>query len=662
MAFRNKKKHRFRGGGEFDKLADLAEAEFLIEGRQWRSALSFLYDAAQKYPTDTRFWEMLAEVGSHLRNAPAMQDALSRLVKLRPDDPDAWYHLAHAYGLDEYAALCRRTVREFLDRFPNDDKRTQALTMLDIAERELQATVTGYGFPVDEAGYELLCIHEESQILLRQGHLAEARQKAEYLIGRMQDFVPAYNNLSLIFYADGKVEKAFETAQEVLAKQPENFHALANLVRYSIHLGREEDARQFADRLRLAESHIPVIWAKKLEAFTFVGDDQAVVDTYNKAVKRSMPPDNFGTHLAAYAFYRLGKESEARKLWRKIIKSDADFELAAKNLEEIELPEDKRNIVGMPLNYWIPAPLFDDLQQRTLTLKDGKNFEKNLKKKMTRFLDDHPNLLVLCSIFLKRGDEGLREFAVKMLDWAGTPESHAALKDFALGQNGSEEMRFKAAMALSEANAIPRNVAFWRDGEWRETRLLTFKITGEPVENYPLKPKAQKLLKKGYDATQKQQLDLAEQYYKLAHEANGANHPSIMFNLLTVDRMRGIHANAEATLRKIVADFPDYSFGAISLAKIEVEKGNLEKAKDLVERFYDKEQWHFSEISIWLHFNIELALAENQFDNARMHLNMLRNIDDNPVYDDWEQVITRREMAHKLSTIPSKPTGRKKKK
>lgn len=664
MAFKNKKKQKFRNFGAFEKLDKLEEANFLLEGGQLREALRFLEETIQKYPNEVRFWEMLAFVGNELKDVSVMQKSFAELIRFQPNDADARFGLAYAYGLDNRLALSYRGFREFLERFPGDEKSKEASEMLEIAEKDLRRNLDGFGFPEGDEGLELACLHEEAQILMNRGEFEPAKEKAEKLIGEMPDFVPAYNNLSLILFTDGEALKAFESAQKVLAKQPENFHALANLVRFAIFLGKPDEARNFANRLRLVESDNSDVWIKKIEAFTFAGDDDSVVEVFKEAKNKKgdfAAPENFGKHLAAFAFYRLEKENQARKLWREILEDEPDFEFAQRNLEELNLPKNERNVFALPVNYWIPARYINDLMAETGKIKDGRNFEKNLQKKVAGFFEKNPNILGVLSVLLERGDEAAREFAVKLMDWAGTPESYRVLKDFAFSQNGSDKMRYKAAMTLAQADVISNKVRLWNDGEWREMMLMVFEITGEPMDAYPMKPKAQQMLAKGLETMQKQNLDLAGQYFKMAVEING-DHPSILYNLLTIKQMKGKRADAEDELKELVRRFPDYSFAAISLATFEVKKGNVEAAKKLVERFYDKKKWHFSEIKIWFYFNLEMALEEKHFESARMSLDMLKNFDENLDYEYWDDLILRMALLDKISGIPNKLAGKRKKK
>ncbi len=664
MSFKNKKKQKFKNSGAFGKINDLEEANFLIEDEKYFEALAFLENAVQKYPSDARFWEMLGAVANLLNDVPVMQKAFGKLKQLQPGNADAWFGLAFAYGLDGKIALSFRGFRDFLRKFPTDEKSADAAQMLEMAEKDLRRNLAPFDFPEGDEGIELACLHEESQILMNSHQFEEAKAKAEKVIAAMPDFVSAFNNLSLILFMDGDAEKAVETARKVLEKQPENFHALANLVRFSVFLGKPDEARQFADRLRPIESESPDLWIKKIEAFTFAGDDKAVVEVYKKANKVSefAVPQSFGKHLAAFAFYQIGKEKEARKIWTEILDDDPNFEFAEQNLDELDLPENRRNVFALPISYWIPARYINDFMRETGKIRGGRNFEKNLQKKTAEFFAENPNILHVLSILLERGDEIAKEFAINLMTWAATPEAHAALKDFAFSQKGSDQTRYKAAMKLSEAGLIPMNVRLWNDGEWREMMLMTFEITDEPIDVYPMKPKARQFLRKGLEATQRENLDLAAQYYEMALEANGADHPSLLYNILTVRQMTKKSADFETELREIVRRFPEYSFAAISLARAEVKNGNVEAARALVKKFYEKKKWHFSEIKLWFYFNLEAALEDRHFDSARMSLDMLRNFDENLDYEYWDDLISRMELLAKIADIPSKLLGRKKKK
>lgn len=664
MSFKNKKKQKFRHLGAFEKLDKIEEARFLIEAERWHEAMEFLRETIKSYPTEVRFWQLLAAAASQISDTLTMQEAFGTLKRLTPADTEASLGLAFAYALDDRTALSYRQLQDFLQNSPANEKSDEAARMMDQQEIALLELLARFGFPDGGEGLALACLHEEAQVLLNQRKFEEAKAKASALIERRPEFTPAYNNLSLILFMNGEAERAAETARLVIEKDPVNFHALSNLVRFYVFLGEQEQAREFAERLRTVTGDAPDLWIKKVEAFTFAGDDEAVVEVYRRASRdrKNFEPDSYGKHLAAFGYYQLGKERQARKIWEEILDEDPDFDFALDNLEELELPANERSVFALPARYWIPERYVEELSKETSQIKYGRRFEKNLQKKLAGYFERHPNILHVLSLLLERGDEFAQNFALTFLRGAATAESFAVLKNFALGQKGSDEMRYRAAMALNEAGQLPGKVKLWHDGEWREMMLMTFEITGEPTDIYPMKPKAQQLLRRGLEAMHRKNLDLADDYFHKALEANGVDHPSLLYNILTIRQMKTDRLKADKDLAEIVRRFPDYSFAAISLAISKVRKDEIEAARHLTERFYEKKKWHVSEIKMWFYFNLELALAENHFDSARRSLEMLRNFDENLDEKYWSDLIDQMEFYHKISSIQRRPRRSKAKK
>jgi tetratricopeptide (TPR) repeat protein len=661
MTFKNKKKKRKSSllGGLGMKQEMLLTVEELIEEEKFFAALGFLEDAVQTYPSEFRFWRLLALVGQELDDIGVIQRAFDQMIKLRPSDPDAWLGLAASYLGDGWFALATSGLREFLTRFPEHEGAAESAELLETLEPVEQLKFAQWGFPAADEGLELACMHERAQVLMYRGELDAARQTAETLISRIPEFVPAYNNLSLILFLGGEPEKAADAARAALVTRPENSHALANLVRFLFFLGRQDEAKTFADRLRKLEIIDPDTWTKKIEAFSFACDDQAVVETYELARKRRALDeiDSLCKHLAAFAYYRLGEEKKAKKLWREVVKEDPYLDFAEENLEELTVPEYERDVYGLPLREWIPPQYLNALVEGTERLR-GKKLDAKMRERARRFLEKYPNMLRLMSVLLERSDWESKEFVITFLNWAGTPESYDVLRDFALGQDGSDEIRYKAATVLVDAGAISRKVRFWQNGEWREVALLSFNITNEPVKDYPLKAKAEPLLRKGIEAMRDRKPDLAEQYFKMALANNGKDHPTILYNLLTVEEARGNFAQAERKLREIIDRFPDYRPAVIALARLELKNGRLDEAKELAATLTDKEKWHIGEIIPWLLLNVYLAVEQKQFDSARASLAALRRFDEIHDYEDLARMIMSRELLEKRSGGRSKSAGR----
>ena len=433
------------------------------------------------------------------------------------------------------------------------NKSATFIEAIKATEKELQRIFVEYGLPFDDAGLEIACKHEKVQVLMNQHKFDEAVALARQLLLEKPDFVPALNNLSLILYMNGDVAEALTTAEKVLETKPDNFHALANLVRFSVFLGRENEAREFAELLRKTESANPDLVVKKIEAFSFLGDDEAVVEEYEKSknvINEFEIPQSYAKHLAAFAFYRLGEAKKAEKMWEEIIEENIDFDYSEQNLEQLDLPLHDRDVFGLPLAYWIPPVYLEKLFKATVKIKDGRNFDKNLQKTLAAFFAENPNILKIIPILLDRSDRNAKEFAVKLLDWAETPEALKLLEDFAFSQTGSDQIRYTAAMTLSRLDAVSNHVKMWQGGELKDLILMCFEITDEPTDIYPMKAKAQDFLRRGLEARHNGNLELAEQYFQKALDANGGEHPSLLYNLLAISQTRGTVEDATKELKR----------------------------------------------------------------------------------------------------------------
>ncbi len=139
------------------------------------------------------------------------------------------------------------------------------------------------------------------------------------------------------------------------------------MVHYHSMMGNFEQAKIFANRLKYVESNAVDSWARKAEAAAYLGDDQAILDTFRGAEQAGhlKPPlgDPLLFHLAATAHMRLGDERAARKLWQRALDIAPGFRLAKENLDDL------RNSIGerhtpwfFEQSNWLTPRFVQDLQ------------------------------------------------------------------------------------------------------------------------------------------------------------------------------------------------------------------------------------------------------------------------------------------------------------
>jgi tetratricopeptide (TPR) repeat protein len=676
MGFNLKKKKSIFGFSPAkEKMKLMTRIAKLLDDDEYAEAHPLLDEAVKKYPDERLLWEMYAQVGNELQLTPVMQKAFAKLVQLQPNEPDHWQNLAISYAMGTYPALTARAFKEFARRFPHDSRKDKALEMVKFAEEQIGGMLEAYNIPYDETGKEIAVLHDRVQLYMHHREYEKSIQNAHELLKKAPDFIAPYNNLSLVYFMKGDIENAVKTSQQALEKQPENFHALGNTIRFLAFLGKADEAQNYANRLRTLESKFDDIYTKKIEAFAFLGDDELVAETYKEIEKKKieLKDEGYCKNLAAFSFYQLGNEKKAKKLWEEA--SDDDSDEADENLEELELPVYDRNVFALGLNYWLPHAYTNELLKLTDNIKDDDKFDTNLKRKTNQFFDKYPNIISIFPTILERSNLRAKEFVIRLIKWSENPKALEVLKEFALGKKGSDAIRTNASMTLTELKVLPKTVKLWVKGEQTEVSTRSFFITGESSVDkvYPMDPKAKKIFQKGVVAMQNGNFDLAQEYFKKTAEIQ-ADHPALINNQLFARRMKGEKIDHEKELRDLNSRFPKYLFAAMSLGLLEVMNKNIEAAKKLLAQFDDKEEWHITEFNQYSKLQIEICLAEELFEGARSWFEQMKSFNENfeltkAEEDDFAEIESRiriRELYSKVSSglgkLIGKGKGKKKKK
>jgi tetratricopeptide (TPR) repeat protein len=611
-------------------LERIDQADALIARQHYAKALAILDPLDAKYPDRIEILSSQAVCCFRLGMHERYLGLSLKLHRMLPQEPHGLLALAQAYLLCGRMALARREYQRYLERWPGGADVEHAREALERIEPELDRMLATVGL-VGEDRYELAALHEDSQVLMGQGQMTQARETAEELLRRQPDFIPALNNLSQIYFLDRRTGEAIAAAERVLEIAPQNFHALGNLARYLFLSGRTEEAQRMAERLKSAPSDLPDIWIKKAETFSYLGDDQAVLETFQNAETAGALEDAnpFLYHLTAVAALRLGQEDRARELWKRCLKASPGFELAEANLDDLQKPVGERNGPwAFPLNYLLRREALEEMIKEA-KVKDRRSGEA-LTHALQHYVERHPEITHLIPYLLERGDPIGRDFAVRLAGIIKTPEMLAMLRDFALSQRGTDRLRMQAAQAASQADLLPSGqVRMWMQGEWQEILLLGFEIHGEPEGPF-LPPKVERLVAQGMEDVYYGDGVKGERLLKQALEL-APDHPSILNNLAAAYGIQGKIEESEKLIEEIHQKFPDYFFGRTNLATHYARRGRVDEAEELLKPLLNYKRLHFSEYSALCGAQIELALARKNRQAARSWIQMWEQADpDNP--------------------------------
>ncbi len=616
----------------------LEEADRLMTSKKWGEAEIILLGLYRRYPNHPAVLELLTNLKYDQKDMQGFLLYTYKLSKLTPNDADVRLNLAGAYMMNVYPILALESYRQFVAKYPDHPEINRAHEALEILESTVPDMLRHFEMPGEDA-MQIGTESDRIRMLLETGQTNEAKVVAKKFLQKQPDFAPVINNLSMVEFAEGRVEEAIAAAKHTLSIDPDNFQALANITRFLYLNGQTDEALQYATQLKAATSPMSDIYVKKAEAFAYLGDDEAVLEVFNEAEKANAIEDNaFLYHLAAVAILRQNNEKDAKNYWKKSVKINPNFQLAQNNLVELNMPVGQRHAPWpFPLDNWIARETLIELA-RMMEAAERNRSETAMKRAITRFFDKYPHINACIPMLFDRGDPQGRELAFRIADAAQTPQLLEAMRDFALGRRGPDDMRHQAAQIVSQAGLLPKTVNLWINGEQQELQLIGFEIYDEP-HTYGHNPKVLDLIQQAMDLLYDGNPDKAEELMlqALALEPDA---PDILNNLGAIYGAQKRHKETEEIIHRLYEEHPDYFFGIIGMARIYIKEKQLDNAEELLKPLIQKDRMHISEFKALCISHIQLELARNKPEIANTWLAMWENADpDDPDIDHWNMQI-----------------------
>jgi hypothetical protein len=326
------------------------------------------------------------------------------------------------------------------------------------------------------------------------------------------------------------------------------------------------------------------------------------------------------------AALRLGREDEARRLWKQALKIQRGFDLAKENLDDLRRPVGQRHAPWpFLMTHWMGTRAMEDLESALAGVSPRK--EKAAGAAVRRYFKKHPQVESLLPILLERGDPKGRALAMTLISLAGMPELLEALKTFALGPHGPDQTRIEAANSLCMQGLLPAGeVWVYVKGERQKVLLIGFQVGDESEDREATPPRVTKIAQQATLALYDRDWQRAEQ---LINEglALQPDNLTLLNNLASAYEMQGRNDKAHAMVHEIHQHKPDYLFARVSLARLAIRDGELERAHELLDPLLRRKKLHFSEFNDLCAVLIDLYLAEDNRDAARAWFEMWESVD-----------------------------------
>ncbi len=610
----------------------IRDVQALAARGRTQDAKKLLTHLLSQSPHRVDLWQELLELSAEVQDYSDVERACERLAELEPGNPEHLLNLLGAYIHNIRPMLARETCNTLLTNYPDlsraeDIKKT--LGELDGKTEELLQEIGLSG----EDGVAIAVLHERLQVKMQQGDFQAFHQIVSELLARKPDFVPALNNLSMVQFLEANFAGAIATVEQVLAIDPHNIHALANLIRYLHITGRTAETAEYVDRLKAVDSSRSIAFLKQAEAFSYLGNDQDVLAVVEAATAAGFE-DGLLHHFAGAAAMRLGQVNRAKQHWQRSVALAPYLGIAQENLDDLSRPVGERNApYAFEMYEWLPASVLAGLLER---LPDRVDTSDDEMMALTRnYFQEHPEILRMVPILLERGDAASRDMVIQLAKIVELPELWTIVRDFAFSQWGSDNIRHSAAIAAQKAGLIkPGQVRMWIQGDWRDIYLMSFEITDEPKEQ--LEPRAQKLLERSLTLLRQEKGVEAEKLLKQALETE-PDAPSLHNNLAVAYTMQGREEEAEALIRELHDRYPDYVMACTSLAKMYAQTGDYAQADALIKPLFERTIFHVIEYSAFCDAQITILHAKGEFEGAKAWVKMWRDVTpDHPTLEYWQ--------------------------
>ncbi|NET09623.1 MAG: tetratricopeptide repeat protein [Symploca sp. SIO2B6] len=674
MASRSKSKKKtgttpkVSGFGKKSLKGELQRAIGFLKRGKLEKAHSVLTELDQLYPDNPDVLVEWANYYAAIPNLNQYQGLCERLLKLDTHQPTVMLGLAKSYLAVGSPILALKTFRGFVQQFPHHAEVDEVKQFLKDLEGELETLLSELKVSNDQDGFELASQHELVQCYLNRSEFQSARELGLTILEQQPELLPVHNNVSLAYFFEGDFQSAVEQCFTALDQDATNIHALSNIIRYLYCVGEVEEAKERVPELLASNAKAYDPWTKKLEALSYVGDYEGVLNTYEQALAtgdiEGDRANDFFLHLGAVAMARLGRLSDARKVWQGLVRRSPNFSLAQENLQDSNQPAGQRHGAwAFDFNQWISPFIINgfktELADSRLLDSDSKQPEEErneaLRQLFADFIDRYPYLNHLFQVWLEHGSPEARHFAWMITSLVKAPEHLNMLKSFALSQWGPDDTRYQAAIKAVQGGVMEKKARLWLRGEWQDIVLMAYEFHDEM--QYSHEPAVQKVLEFAIlqmreVAANRDRPDAPDIYAEVEEALKEGlklepDAPDLRNNLAVVYNLQERTEEALALWDEIIEDSPNYVFARTSRAKLyltdkpaegSISEEVIEKVKALLMPMLEWDRFHFDDFSEFSDAYIWLLLAQDQDEGARGWVKMWEQVDpDNPKLFRWKR-------------------------
>lgn len=604
----------------------------MVDMGRFVEALIILEALREEHPREAILYKLLGTAYAEIGDLATAGDRWEEAQRLDPDDPSMWRLLTGVNQLQGRIVHALRALRRYLAEDSGDPDAEQ----LEELRAGLEAAVAELG---EQHGVSAADAERAGLLLERGLRLMEQEDAlgASRLFRDASRIMPAWtapkNNLALCQFLLGNTDSAINTAQGILAANPTDLHAHAALVRFLTITGRRPEATASADRVwelvqaanaqeRQEVGSSRFDFERAADAFALLEQDERVIDTLEPRDRDTLNPT--GMLLLGAALANVNRKPGALALFQAL-EGDPLATRLAEAIQLSETPPGRRFSALSPADLAPPKVIDRVARELDRILDDPALAEDKTARQgqLQDLLNGAPTFLPSFYLTLWLGDELASANAVTLLLHIGTPETVDAVRTFAFGRLGPDDLRLFAALSLRREGLIEwtRPQLLWQDGRYQEMLPPRYELTAhEPTA--PYSPAVSKLMTKALERRAENDLDGAARLYRqVITQDPTITEAEQQLGVLAI--LAGDNETAERHLSHAQQLAPDSAMARTTLASLRISQGRLDEARTLLIPLVDRSSFTVNEFASYVFTTAELAVADNDRSRARQQLRLL---------------------------------------
>jgi len=398
----------------------MCDAHFFIERGQrllyrydYEKALRYFQRAVDMEPNNAHFYCHLASALAEMGRFEASNDILHHVLDhVDPQMVDVYFYLANNYANLEDYQMAEEMATNYLQKSQHGIYAEEAEELLDYIYFELDMPPRLF---MEKGADELYQRHDEARNCLEEGRFLEAVEILRDIVQTHEAFMPAWNNLSLAYYYVGDFEKAMETIELTLEREPGNLHALCNLAVLLSHMNQTAALLELLAHLKkVAPMHLEHMY-KLATTMGVLGQHEEAYALYQRMLKRGVAQDVCTYHYAAISAYMTDRRQQAVRWWQKVKQLDQESGIADYYLQRMKEEHDQVRSMTIPYHYFHP-------ERESLPDKMNWSCPDDFK--------DNPMIRASLLWALQHGKDDVKQVVLRTLSLIGDSEAEAAVRQF----------------------------------------------------------------------------------------------------------------------------------------------------------------------------------------------------------------------------------------